>query len=104
MVIEGKVVFWLRLRGVVNEIEDVIADVDLKTIANEACDDALPMSMKEDLKITAHEDYDGRKHADGAEADENFIVIKADTKVDRCCFPFLYLLEYDPCKSHVLVF
>ena len=62
---------------------------------------SLPMSMKEDLKTTADEAYDDGKHADGAEADESFIVIKADKEVDRCRFPFLYLLEYDSCKSHV---
>jgi hypothetical protein len=28
-------------------------------------------------------------------------VIKADREIDRCWFPFLYLLEYDSCKSHV---
>jgi hypothetical protein len=61
----------------------------------------LPMPMKEDLKTTADEACDDGKHADGEEADENFIVIKADKEVDRCYFPFLYLLEYDSCKSHV---
>jgi hypothetical protein len=49
--------------------------------------------MKEDLKTTTDEAYDDGKHADGEEADENFIVIKADKEVDRCCFPFLYLLR-----------
>jgi hypothetical protein len=57
--------------------------------------------MKEDLKTTAEEACDDGKHADGEEADENFIVIKADKEVDMCYFPFLYLLEYDSCKSHV---
>jgi hypothetical protein len=38
----------------------------------------LPMPMKEDLKTTADEACDDLKHADGEEADENFIVIKAD--------------------------
>jgi hypothetical protein len=52
----------------------------------------LPMLMKEDLKTTADEACDDRKHADGEEADK---------EVDRCCFPFLYLLEYDSCKSHI---
>jgi hypothetical protein len=61
----------------------------------------LLMLMKEDLKTTANEACDDRKHTDGEETDENFIVIKADKEVDRCCFPFLYLLEYDSCKSHV---
>ena len=71
---------------------------DLKTTTNEAYDDTLPMPMRRDLKTTA---YDDGKHADGAEADENFIVIKADMEEDRCCFPFLYLLEHDSCKIHV---
>jgi len=62
---------------------------------------SLLMPMKEDLKTTADEAYDDGKHADGAGADENFIVIKADEEVNRCCFPFLYLLDYDSCKSHV---
>jgi hypothetical protein len=44
----------------------------------------LPMPMKEDLKITADEACDDGKHADEEEVDENFIVIKADKKVDRC--------------------
>jgi len=65
---------------------------DLKTTADEA---SLPMSMKEDLKTTADKVYDNGKHAEGAEVDEGFIVIKADKEVDRCRFPFLYLLEYD---------
>jgi hypothetical protein len=44
----------------------------------------LPMSMKEDMKTTADEACDDGKHADGEEIDENFIVIKADKEVDRC--------------------
>jgi hypothetical protein len=63
----------------------------------------LPMLMKEDLKTTADEACDDRKHADGEETDGNFIVIKVYKEVDRCCFPFLYLLEYDSCKSHVFL-
>jgi hypothetical protein len=51
------------------------------------------MPMKEDLKTTVDEAYDDGKHADGEEADENFIIIKTDKEVDRCCFPFLYLLR-----------
>jgi hypothetical protein len=61
----------------------------------------LPMLMKEDLKTTVDEACDDGKHADGEETDENFIVIKADKEVDRCCFSFLYLLEYDSYKSHI---
>jgi hypothetical protein len=44
----------------------------------------LPMSMKEDLKTTADEACDDGEHADGEEVDEIFIVIKADREVDRC--------------------
>jgi hypothetical protein len=44
----------------------------------------LPMPMKEDLKTTADEACDDGKHADGEEVDKNFIVIKADREVDRC--------------------
>jgi hypothetical protein len=43
----------------------------------------LPMPMKKDLKTTADEACDDGKHADG-EIDENFIVIEADWEVDRC--------------------
>ena len=78
---DRKVVVRLRLRGVLDKIGDFIANVDLKTSVDEACDN--------------------RKHADGAEADGCFIVIKADKEIDRRRFPFLYLLEYDTCKSHV---
>ena len=68
---DGKVV--VRLRGVVDKIRDVIADVDLKTTADEACDNI--------------------KCADGAEADGSFIVIKADKEVDRCRFPFFVFVR-----------
>jgi hypothetical protein len=61
----------------------------------------LPMLMKKDLKTTADEACDDGKHADGEETDGNFIIIKAYKEVDRCRFLFLYLLEYDSCKSHV---
>jgi hypothetical protein len=44
----------------------------------------LPVSMKEDLKTTADEACDDGKHADGEEVDGNFIVIEADREVDRC--------------------
>jgi hypothetical protein len=44
----------------------------------------LPMPMKEDLKTTADEACDDGKHANGEEVDENFIVIKAEKEVDRC--------------------
>jgi hypothetical protein len=51
------------------------------------------LSIRGDLKTTADKAYDDRKHADGAEANEDFIVIKANMEVDMCCFRFLYLLE-----------
>jgi hypothetical protein len=44
----------------------------------------LMMPMKEDLKTTADEACDNKKHVDGEEVDENFIVIEADREVDRC--------------------
>jgi hypothetical protein len=44
----------------------------------------LPMPMKEDLKTAADGVCDNKKHADGEEVDENFIVIKADRGIDRC--------------------
>jgi hypothetical protein len=44
----------------------------------------LSMPMKKDLKTTADEACDDGKHADGEEVDENFILIKADKEVDMC--------------------
>jgi hypothetical protein len=44
----------------------------------------LPMPMKEDLKTTADEACDDGKYADGEEVNENFIVIKSDKEVDMC--------------------
>jgi hypothetical protein len=44
----------------------------------------LPMPMKEDLRTAADEACDDGKHADGEEVDGNFIIIKADREVDRC--------------------
>jgi hypothetical protein len=44
----------------------------------------LPMPMKGDLKTIADEACDDGKHADGEEIDKNFIVIEADREVDRC--------------------
>ena len=71
----------------------------------------LSMPMKEDLKTTADEtgsmpmkeDYCrwNREYTDGKEDGEISIVIEADREIDRSWFPFLYLLEYDSCKSHV---
>ena len=42
-----------------------------------------------------------RECADEKEDCEVSIVIGADREIDRSWFPFLYLLEYDSCKSHV---
>jgi hypothetical protein len=66
----------------------VFANVDLRTIVDRAYDDILSVSMKEDTKTTTGGAYDDRKRTDGAGADEDFIVVKADMKVDRCCFLF----------------
>jgi hypothetical protein len=81
-------------------MEKLSFDLDLEALLTRS-EMLLPMLMKEDLKTTVDEAFDDRKHADGEETDENFIVIKADKEVDRCCFPFLYFLEYDSCKSHI---
>jgi hypothetical protein len=81
-------------------MERLSFDLDLEALLTRS-EMLLPMLMKEDLKTTADEACDDGKHADGEETDENFIVIKADKEVDMCYFPFLYLLEYDLCKSHV---
>ena len=78
--IGGKVVFWLRHRGGVDNIGDIIADDNLKIIADKAYDGASSMSMKEDLKTTTDEANDDERYADRAEANEDFIVIEADTK------------------------
>jgi len=74
----------------------------LKTIADRAYNDALPMPMKEETKTTASEAYDDRKYANGAGAIEDFIVIEVDTKYIDVIFYFLYLLGYALCKSPVL--
>jgi hypothetical protein len=47
-------------------------DGSLKTIADRAYNDALPMLMKEETKTTAGEAYNDRKYADGAGAGEDF--------------------------------
>ena len=67
--------------GVADEVEGVIVDADKGRL----------------------EDYCrwNREYADGKEDGEISIVIKADREIDRSWFPFLYLLEYDSCKSHV---
>ena len=76
--IDGKVDLDL---GIADRVEDVIADADEGRL----------------------EDYCrwSRKYADGKEVGENSIVIEADREIDRSWFSFLYLLEYDSCKSHV---
>jgi hypothetical protein len=81
-------------------MERLSFDLDLEALLIRS-EMLLLMLMKEDLKTTADESCDDGKHADVEETDENFIVIKANKEVDRCCFPFPYLLEYDSCKSHV---
>jgi hypothetical protein len=48
----------------------------------------LPMSMKEDIKTAADEAWNNGEHADEAGANGDFIMIEADTRVDRCYFPF----------------
>jgi hypothetical protein len=53
----------------------------------------LPMSMKEDMKTAADEAWNNREHADGAGADGDFIVIEADTRVDRCYFLFFIFVR-----------
>jgi hypothetical protein len=68
--------------------EMAFADGNLRTIADRACNGVLPMLMSGETKTTAGEAYDNRKYADGAGADEDFIVIEADTKADRCYFLF----------------
>jgi len=60
----------------------------LKIVADQAYYGTLLMSMNEDVKTTDGEAYDDRKHADEAGADEGFIIIKAGTKEDGCCFSF----------------
>ena len=56
--------------------------------------------MKEDMETTADEVWRLQGHADEAGADWGFIIIEVDTEIDRCYF--LYLLEHDLYKSHVL--
>jgi hypothetical protein len=64
-------------------MERLSFDLDLEALMTRS-EMLLPMPMKEDLKTTADEACDDGKHADGEEVDENFIVIKADKEVDRC--------------------
>ena len=71
-------------------------------IVDEACNDSLPMSMKEDMKTAADEAWSNREHTNGAGVDGDFIVIVVDTGVDKYYFLFLYLLEYTLYKNHVL--
>jgi hypothetical protein len=81
-------------------MERLSFDLDLEALLTRL-EMLLPMLMKEDLKTTADEACDDGKHADGEKTDGNFIVIKEYKEIDRCSFHFLYLLEYDSCKSHI---
>ena len=74
VVIDGKVDLD---SGVADKVGDVIVDADEGRLENYC--------------------RWNRKYADGKEVGEISIVIEAD----RSWFPFLYLLEYDSCKSHV---
>ena len=78
VVIDGKVDLD---SGVADKVGNVIVDADERTL----------------------EDYCrwDREYADGKEDGEVSNVIEADREIDRSWFPFLYLLEYDSCKSHV---
>jgi chaperone required for assembly of F1-ATPase len=42
------------------------------------------MPMKEDVKTATDGACDNRKHADGEEVHEDFIIIEADREIDRC--------------------
>jgi hypothetical protein len=64
-------------------MERLSFDLDLEALLARS-EMLLSMPMKEDLKTTADEACDDGKHTDGEEVDENFIVIKTDKKVDRC--------------------
>jgi hypothetical protein len=58
-------------------MERLSFDLDLEALMTRS-EMLLPMPMKKDLNTTTDEACDDGKHADGVEADENFIVIKAD--------------------------
>jgi hypothetical protein len=64
-------------------MERLSFDLDLEALLARS-EMLLTVLMKEDLKTTADETCDDGKHADGEEVDENFIVIKADKEIDRC--------------------
>ena len=78
VVIDGKVDLD---SGVADKVGNVIVDADERRL----------------------EDYCrwDRECADEKEDGEVSIVIGANREIDRSWFPFLYLLEYDSCKSHV---
>ena len=78
VVIDGKVDLNL---GVADKVGDIIVDADEGRL----------------------EDYCrwNREYADGKEDGEISIVIEVNREIYRSWFPFLYLLEYDSCKSRV---
>ena len=78
VVIDGKVDLD---SGIADKVGDVIVDADEGRLENYC--------------------WWNRKYADGEEVGEISIVIKADREIDRSWFPFLYLLEYDSCKSRM---
>ena len=83
--------------GVANEVEGVIVDADEGRLED------YYQWNKEYADEGRLEDYCrwNRGYADGKEDGEISIVIEVDREIDRSWFPFLYLLEYDSCKSHV---
>jgi len=68
-------------------MERLSCDLDTEALLTKL-DILLLMLMKEYLKTTVDEAYDDGKHADGAEVDENFIVIKVDKEVEGVVFLF----------------
>jgi hypothetical protein len=64
-------------------VTDGKVDLDSEALLARS-DMLLPMPMKEDLRTAADEACDDGKHTDREEVDENFIVIKVDREVDRC--------------------
>ena len=94
MVVDGKVDLD---SGVADEVGGVIVDADEGRL-EDYC-----RWNREYVDEGRLEDYCrwNREYADGKEDGEISIVIEADREIDRSWFPFLYLLEYDLCKSHV---
>jgi len=79
----------------------VFADVNSRVIADEACNESLLMLMKEGMKTAPNEVCNNREHADGAEVDGDFIVIEADTRIDRCYFLFSIFVRVCLCKNPI---